>query len=60
MQDAVRPGATTPIAIRIDRFTMRRLRALAKLRGTPYQTLIKQFVVERLYDEEKRAGIIDG
>lgn len=60
MQDAVRPGRTTPIAIRIDRFTLRRLQALATLRGTRYQTLIKQFVVERLYEEEKRAGIIDG
>jgi predicted DNA binding CopG/RHH family protein len=59
MQDAVRPGRTTPIALRLDRFTLKRLKAVAALRGTPYQTLLKQFVVERLYEEEKRAGIID-
>lgn len=59
MQDAVRPGRTTPIAIRLDRFTLRRLKALAAMRNTGYQTLLKEFVVERLYEEEKRAGIID-
>jgi hypothetical protein len=59
MQDAVRPGRTTPIAIRFDQFTLTRLKALAALRNTGYQTLLKEFVVERLYEEEKRAGIID-
>lgn len=59
MQDAIRPGRTTSIALRLDRFTLKRLRALATLRGVRYQTLLKQFVVERLYEEEKRAGIID-
>jgi hypothetical protein len=60
MQDKVRPGRTTPVAIRFDRFTLRRLKALAALRNTGYQTLLKEFVVERLYEEEKRVGIIDG
>jgi predicted DNA binding CopG/RHH family protein len=59
MQDLVRPGRTTPIAIRFDQFTLTRLKALAALRNTGYQTLLKEFVVERLYEEEKRAGIID-
>jgi hypothetical protein len=59
MQDAVRPGRTTPIAIRFDQFTLKRLKAIAALRNTGYQTLLKEFVVERLYEEEKRAGIID-
>jgi len=59
MQDAVRPGRTTPIAIRFDQFTLKRLKALAALRNTGYQTLLKEFVIERLYEEEKRAGIID-
>jgi hypothetical protein len=59
MQDAIRPGGTTPIALRLDRFTLRRLKAIAALRQTRYQTLMKQFVVERLYEEERRAGIID-
>ena len=59
MQDLVRPGRTTPIALRLDRFTLERLKALAALRNTGYQTLLKEFVVERLYEEEKRAGIIE-
>jgi len=59
MQDAIRPGRTTPIAIRFDQFTLTRLKALAALRNTGYQTLLKEFVVERLYEEEKRAGIIE-
>jgi hypothetical protein len=59
MQDGVRPGRTTPIAIRFDQFTLKRLKALAAVRNTGYQTLLKQFVVERLYEEEKREGIIE-
>lgn len=59
MQDSIRPGRTTPIAIRFDQFTLKRLKALAALHNTGYQTLLKEFVVERLYEEEKRAGIID-
>ena len=58
MQDTVRPSRTTPIAIRFDQFTLQRLRALAALRNTGYQTLLKEFVIERLYEEEKREGII--
>jgi len=59
MQDAIRRGRTTPVSIRLDRFKLRRLKSLAALRNTGYQTLLKQFVVERLYEEERRAGIID-
>ncbi len=59
MQDAIRPGRTSPIAIRFDQFTLQRLKALAALRNTGYQTLLKEFVVERLYEEEKRAGIVE-
>jgi hypothetical protein len=59
MQDMVRPGRTTPVAIRFDHFTLKRLKALAALRNTGYQTLLKEFIVERLYEEEKREGIID-
>jgi hypothetical protein len=58
MQDMIRPGRTTPIAVRFDQFTLTRLKALAALRNTGYQTLLKEFVVERLYEEEKRQGII--
>lgn len=58
--EAARPrGRTTPIAVRFDEFTLTRLRALAARRNTGYQTLLKEFVVERLYEEEKREGIIE-
>ena len=60
MQDRVRPGRTKPIAIRLDLFTVKRLKALAALYNTGYQTLLKEFVVERLYEEERRAGILTG
>lgn len=59
VDDAARPGRTTPIAVRFDQFTLKRLRTLAALRNKGYQTLLKEFVVERLYEEEKREGIID-
>lgn len=60
MQDAIRPGRTTPVAIRFDQFTLKRLKTLAALHNKGYQTLLKEFVIERLYEEEKRAGILDG
>lgn len=52
-------GRTTPIAVRFDEFTIKRLKDLAALRNTGYQTLLKEFVVERLYEEEKRERIIE-
>lgn len=58
MQHTVRTSRTTPIAVRFDQFTLKRLKTLAALHNTGYQTLLKEFVVERLYEEEKRAGII--
>ncbi|ERR1022692_453397 len=52
-------GRTTPIAVRFDEFTIKRLKDLAARRNTGYQTLLKEFVVERLYEEEKREHIIE-
>ncbi|MGH2660695.1 MAG: CopG family antitoxin [Actinomycetota bacterium] len=49
---------TRPIAIRFDESTLRRAKALAARRGKGYQTLLKEFVSERLYEEEKREGIV--
>jgi hypothetical protein len=43
-----RPRRTAPIAIRFDQFTLARRKALAELRNTGYQTLLKQFLAERL------------
>ena len=49
---------TAPVSLRFDTSTMRRLKDLARRRNKGYQTLAKEFIVERLYEEEKREGII--
>jgi hypothetical protein len=49
---------TRPIAVRFDDATLDRIKELAGRRHTGYQTLLKQFVIERVYEEEKREGII--
>ena len=51
-------GRTKNVAVRFDETTLQRVRALAARRHQGYQTLIKQFVTERLYEEEKRDGIV--
>jgi predicted DNA binding CopG/RHH family protein len=51
---------TRPIAIRFDESTVKRIKELAQRRGKGYQTLLKEFVSERLYEEEKREGILGG
>jgi hypothetical protein len=48
-----------PISLRIETDTLARLKAVAAYKGMPYQTLLKDFLVERLYEEEKRAGILE-
>ncbi len=47
-----------PINVRFDDATLSRLKALAKRRNLGYQTLLKEFVIERLYEEEKREGLL--
>ena len=49
---------TTPVAIRFDQDVVTRLKALATKKHKGYQTLLKEFVSERLYEEEKREGIL--
>lgn len=49
---------TRPINVRFDDHTLGRLRDLADRRDVGYQTLLKQFVTERLYEEEKREGVL--
>ena len=56
--DSADQPRTRPIAIRLDRDVLRRLRALAARKGKGYQTLLKEFVLERLYEEEKREGLL--
>jgi uncharacterized protein (DUF4415 family) len=49
---------TRPISVRLDGDVLRRLKVLATKKGKGYQSLLKEFVVERLYEEEKREGIV--
>lgn len=49
---------TQPISLRLDSDVLERARALAEIKNKGYQTLMKEFVVERLYEEEKREGIL--
>jgi hypothetical protein len=49
---------TKNVAVRFDEAILQRVRALAARRHQGYQTLIKQFVTERLYEEEKRDGTV--
>lgn len=56
-EDLPRPR-TKPVPVRFDEDVLRRVKALAAKRHTGYQTLLKQFVVERLYEEEKREGLV--
>jgi len=50
--------AARPVSVRFETQVLHRLRALAKRRGMRYQTLLKQFVLERLYEEEQREGLV--
>ena len=49
---------TTQISLKLERDTKERLETVAKAKNIPYQTLLKSFVSERLYEEEKRLGIV--
>ena len=47
-----------PISVRMENDLVNRLKALAAVKGVGYQTLLRQFVADRVYEEEKREGIL--
>ena len=49
---------TRPVGIRFDESTLRRIKILAARRHKGYQTLLREFITERLYEEEKRDGLV--
>ena len=49
---------TRPVAMRFDESTIQRLRTVADKRHNGYQSLAREFIVERLYEEEKREGLV--
>jgi predicted DNA binding CopG/RHH family protein len=59
-EDVLPPPRTAarPVSVRFEVQLLDRLRALARRRGMRYQTLLKQFVLERLYEEEQREGLV--
>ena len=57
-EDVLPRPRTRPIAVRFDEDTLRRVKTLAARRHKGYQTLLKEFVIERLYEEEKREGLV--
>lgn len=50
---------TKPISLRFDDDVLQRLKAVAEKKHKGYQTLLKEFVTERLYEEEKREGLLE-
>ncbi len=59
--DDVLPPPRTPrypVSVRLENDILHRLRVLATRKGMGYQTLLKQLLVERLYEEEKREGLV--
>jgi hypothetical protein len=47
-----------PLSVRFYQDVLQRLRALAAIKRMSYQRLLKPFVIERLYEEERREGVI--
>ena len=56
--DVPKSKRSSPIAVRFEDDTVARLKTLAERKGMGYQTLLKAFVQERLYEEEKREGVV--
>jgi uncharacterized protein (DUF4415 family) len=52
------PARTRPVSIRLDADVLSRLKVLATRKKKGYQSLLKEFIVERVYEEEKREGVI--
>lgn len=46
------------ISVRMERDLVNRLKVLSGKKGVGYQTLLRQFVADRVYEEEKREGIL--
>lgn len=49
---------TRPVSVRLDEDVLRRLKAVAERKHKGYQTMLKEFIAERLYEEEKREGVL--
>jgi len=52
--DLPRRGGTKSISIRLEQDLLSRLQKMAKRKHIGYQTLMKHFLIERMYEEEKK------
>ena len=55
---AVRARDGTAVGVMVGASLRGRIKVLAARRHKGYQTLLKEFVIERLYEEEKREGLV--
>jgi predicted DNA binding CopG/RHH family protein len=55
-EEAPRPNRTRAISIRVDEGLLERLQALAAKGHRPYQSLLKDYLAERVEFEEHRSG----
>jgi CopG antitoxin of type II toxin-antitoxin system len=58
LQTARNERKSRNITLNISTQLEQRLRHVASIKHTPYQSLLKEFVIERLYEEEKRLGVL--
>lgn len=53
-----KPRPRNSSTVNVDNDLANRLKTLAKVKDVGYQTLLRQFLAERVYEEEKREGIL--
>ena len=47
------------VSVRMENDLVNRLKVLAAIKGVGYHTLLRQFVADRVYEKEKREGILE-
>ena len=55
---ARQPISSQSVTVRFEMDVIKRLKSVAEKKQMGYQTLLKEFVLERLYEEEKREGMV--
>ena len=55
---ARQPISSKSVTVRFEMDVIKRLKGVAEKKQMGYQTLLKEFVLERLYEEEKREGVV--
>lgn len=58
VQDELPPSRPRSLTVRLDADQRRRLETVARKKGVQADALLQRFVTERLYEEEKREGLV--